>query len=153
MLPYAIMACIGMALPLWCYFSFIIFNRDCHGLKKQQWCKSWLLTFPNWSSSYDSEGLVQVGIEHMWSAVCVYTMDSSWNPNSDRQELDQPQQDCTATCVTAQHYSSTTCILLCFHSCKKKCSMHSKNIIFLIEYVWNCATWKCVSWGVSVLSF
>jgi hypothetical protein len=63
--------------------------------------------------------------------IYVYTGQFTGNPNSNTRERVQPQHDCTAACVIAQQYSSTTFISQYFHSGKKKFSMHFEKFVFL----------------------
>jgi hypothetical protein len=49
-------------------------------------------------------------------------------------ELGQPQHDRPATCVIAQQYSSTTFILLLFHSCKENFGASCKRPITSILF-------------------
>jgi hypothetical protein len=67
---------------------------------------------------------------HLWSIICVYTRESSWNPNSNTVAPDRPRHDTPAprtTCVIAQQYSSIILVSLFFSSFTEKFSAHLKN--------------------------
>jgi hypothetical protein len=59
---------------------------------------------------------------------------SSWNPSPNILEPDRAQHDCSAVCVIAQQYSSTTLISLHFNSHKEKFSARFKIFLFNLFY-------------------
>jgi len=81
-------------------------------------------TFIEVRSKYVSEGPAQFEIEYMWSAVCVYTGESSWNPFANTLVCDQSQH------IIAQHYSSVIRLNAIFMQATSLCLLLYKPHLF-----------------------
>ena len=74
-------------------------------------------------------------------------METSWNPNSNTLELDQPQYDRPAVCVITQKNSFTMKTSLSFLSCKENLGGISK-ILFRCRHFLNiCLSRNCATWN------
>jgi hypothetical protein len=85
-------------------------------------------TFSNLHSRYVPEDLVKGGIEYSCGLLYMNVQGSPVEIQAlNALEPNQPQHDCPAACVIAQHSFSATFISLNFHSSEEKFGMLLKN--------------------------
>ena len=93
--------------------------------------------FPNWV--------------YIWSTVYVYTMESSWNPNSKTREPDWRQHDRPAVCYRPTVFFRHICLVAFSFPLRKNSAPVSKtlsiNFSSFLKISW---LWSCVCWGVAV---